>query len=210
MKTSTRRIVSLILNVLIVVSTIYVYRDATVYSWRFFTNLSNVFAATTSLIMVVFTVIQLIRERKGMAMEKPYWVSVVRLFAAVCMTLTFVIVAIFLSPMEVIHGKSYFRGFSGQLFHMHFLTPWLIIASFVFIDGSDKKPLFPPVALFPVAAYGIVYACFVLIVKKWPDFYGFTFGGNLLLSILMAIGIMLLSWGIATLLVKIKKRFSCE
>lgn len=210
MKTSTHRIVSLFLNVLIVVSTIYVYRDATVYSWRFFTNLSNVLAACTSLIMVIFTILELIRGRKGIALEKPYWVSVIRLFAAVCMTLTFVIVAIFLSPMEVIHGKSYFRGFSGQLFHMHFLTPWLIIASFVFTDGSDKKALFPPVALIPVTSYGIAYASFVVFMKKWPDFYGFTFGGNPLLSILMAVGILSLAWGLSTLLVKAKKRFSCK
>lgn len=208
MKTSTRRIVSLILNVLIVVSTIYVYRDATVYSWRFFTNLSNVLAACTSLIMVIFTILELIRGRKGTAAEKPYWVSVIRLFAAVCMTLTFVIVAIFLSPMDVIHGRSYFGGFSGQLFHMHFLTPWLTIATFVLTDGPDKKKLVPSVALIPVAAYGIVYAISVIFQKRWPDFYGFTFGGNTLLSILMAIGIMLLSWGLATLLVKSKKRFS--
>ena len=206
MKTSTRRIVSLILNAFIVVSTAYVYRDSTVETWRFFTNLSNVLAALTSLIMVVFSAIQLNRERKGVTSEKPFWLSVVRMFAAVCMTLTFVIVVIFLSPMEVIHGGSYFRGFSDQLFHMHFLTPILTIAAFLCFDGPDKKPLVSVVALVPVAVYGIVYACSVLFLKRWPDFYGFTFGGNPLLSVLMAVGIMLVAWGISTLLVKTKKR----
>lgn len=112
MKTSTRRIVSLILNAFIVVSTAYVYRDSTVEAWRFFTNLSNVLAALTSLIMVVFSAIQLNRERKGVTSEKPFWLSVVRMFAAVCMTLTFVIVVIFLSPMEVIHVRRQPAAFS--------------------------------------------------------------------------------------------------
>lgn len=83
----------------------------------------------------------------------------------------------------------------------------LIIASFVVTDGPDKKNLIPAIALIPVAAYGSAYASFVVFLKKWPDFYGFTFGGNPVLSVLMAIGIILVAWGLATLLVKAKKHF---
>ncbi|GEM_PF-398068 len=149
--------------------------------FRFFTIDSNVIALIGSLFCLIF-------QNPN---KRPKWVSIFQYMSTVAVTVTFLTVVFFLSPMAWI-GSGKFSGalmmFEGNVFVLHFTTPVLSIAALL-IQKTDnklaKKEIFW--SLLPTVLYSIVYITLVAFVKCWPDWYGFTFGGHFELAPVSAI-----------------------
>ena len=170
---------------------------------RFFTNLSNILAAIACVTTLVFNVKNAVRDEYLF----PRWVTLLKFSAITSIFLTFITVTVFLSPLIAFTGKSYFLLFKGNSFFVHFFNPVLAAAGFLTCerDGalSFKDSL---IAVTPVLLYAVLYTVMVVVVKAWPDFYSFTFGGRLW-AIAVSVPVMLGgSLGIANLLRAIRKK----
>ena len=176
------RLIGILLNLLIVLSTawavgVYFFMDADALGlsgtqcFRYFTTDSNVLALLVSLLMLVFQVRSFFR-----GVKIPEWVLILKFVGTVAVTLTLLTVVFFLVPTS--HGNP-LRFFAGNIFVLHLSTPVLCVVSLLFFE---REPVLPFRAvwfgLLPTVVYSFVYAG-MIVSKRWPDFYGFTFGGNL-------------------------------
>ena len=223
-KERLQNVLSLIFNLLIVVITVYamwynfrtdVIREETWFGndgwkcFRFFTVLSNVFVAIVSFTLLFYNVKNIIND----TFTLPKWILTLKFVSTVSVALTFVTVVFFLGPYVTFYGKSYFSMFTGNNFFMHLITPLLAIFGFIFCEKSDTfsfKNTFW--GLIPTALYSIVYVIMVVFVGKenggWEDFYGFTFGGHLWAAPLSAIAMLLATYGCASLIWFLHKKWN--
>ena len=149
-------------------------------SLKFFTNLSNLYVALTAFVMLVFNVKNAIDD----TYKFPKFAVILKFSGTVAVTVTFLTVALFLSPLVMQSGKSYFVLFEGNSFLLHFLTPVLAIISSLFFEGyKDLKFKYTLTGMLPTVIYSIPYTIMVVIVGEenggWADFYGFTLGGKM-------------------------------
>ncbi len=136
---------------------------------------SNVLCALASLVMIVFSIRCLMNKKSTI----PKWATTFKLAGATSLSLTFIVVTIFLGPIQVLQGRSYFNMFAGEMIFLHLLNPLIAAYSIMFIEKEnklDKKDHI--IALIPTIIYAIVYTTMVVILKRWVDFYYFTFGGR--------------------------------
>lgn len=170
---------------------------------RYYTTLSNVFCALAAGVTLFFNVRNVIEDR----FDFPVFVTLLKYSATAAITLTFLTVVLFLSPMIAISGKSYFTLFMGNSFFMHFLTPVLAILCFLLFERAGflkfRHTFF---AVLPPVVYSVVYFSCVLLFKCWPDFYNFTLGGTYWAIPLVIFGMYLLTYGIAVLLYFLHKK----
>ena len=183
MKTSrTSLLIGIVLNLVIVLSTlwavgVYFINDADALGlsgtqcFRYFTTDSNVLAMLVSLLMLVYLLRSFFRGA-----EIPEWVLILKFVGTVAVTLTFLTVVFFLIPTS--HGNP-MNFFAGNTFVLHFSTPVLCVLSLLLFERTPALPFRAVLfALLPTVVYSFVYAA-MIFTKRWPDFYGFTFGGNL-------------------------------
>lgn len=193
MNDKIKNIISMILNIIIIISTVYAIStfftgkvtegnmQVTGFAFlRFFTNLSNIFVSLASLIMLVFN----IKNIKSGTNEFPERVMTVKFIATVSVTVTFVTVVIFLAPLFASMGLGYLTLFKGSMFFLHFTTPIIAIISVLFFERCGNLAKKNAVlGLIPVFLYSIVYIVMVVFIGAenggWNDFYGFTFGGKM-------------------------------
>ena len=172
-------------------------------SFRYFTTLSNTFCAIASAITLIFNVKNVIRDRY----EFPKRVLVIKYVAICAVALTFITVALILSPMAAIFGDSYFTMFRGNGFFLHFLIPAISLFNFIFFE---KKPAlrFKCVfyALIPTVLYAALYGIMVAGLKEWPDFYSFSPNGNGALLPLIALSMLILSFIVSALVFLLRKK----
>lgn len=193
MTSKKKSIISLILNVIIIISTVYAIslfftttpdqgnmQVSGMEFLRFFTNLSNIFVSIAALVMIVFN----IRNLRTGSDFFPKWAMLLKFTATISVSVTFITVVVFLGPMFMAMGQSYWVIFAGNCFFLHFTTPVIAIISILFFEKCEtfeKKYAF--LGLLPTFLYSIVYVTMVVFVGKdnggWPDFYGFTFGGKM-------------------------------
>lgn len=178
-KTKIINICSLIVNVAIVVIAAYAVclmmiggkennMAAGVKTFRYFTNLSNILVAAATMFVIPFNINSIISGKN----ELPFWTAVCRFIGAVAVAETFITCVVFLGPTQ-----GFKLVFSGAGLYLHVIVPVLaIIAAALSENKIPFKLSF--LGLLPTALYSIVYTIEVLLVKNWPDFYGFTFGGN--------------------------------
>ncbi len=196
-KRTGKEIADLIINILIVVSTVvaiavYFFGGPdSLGSWgvgcfRYFTTDSNVLAAAASLIFIIY------KQKKT---DIPKWVHVLKFVGTVSVTITFLTVVFFLTPMSMLGGAGpqvILMFFGGNVFVLHFSTPVLSIISEIFLEKdapiSFKQALW---GLAPTAVYALVYLIMVVFVKSWYDWYGFTFGGRYELAPVSIAGMLL-------------------
>ena len=172
-------------------------------SLRYFTTLSNAFAAIAAGITLFFNVRNVIKD----SYEFPKWVLIIKYVATCTVALTFTTVALFLSPMILSYGKSYFTLFSGNGFFMHFLLPALSVANFIFFEKKPKLRFkYAFYALIPTITYAAVYAIMVTALKAWPDFYSFAPTGNGALLPVIALSMCILSFFVSAFLFLIRKK----
>lgn len=194
------KLISIIINLLIVVATTFIMIRAMVVGYRFgdivvppyqlsyfryFTNLSNIYAALVALFLINYILIHF-KDND----ELPKWVTRVQLGSTTGVALTFLTVLFFLAPTYAAKGNNYFVMFMDDMIFTHFLTPVLSVVVFIFFTKHHKvnykEALF---GVIPMAIYSCIYSPLVL-ANVWDDFYGFTFGGNWW-AIFLALPIML-------------------
>ena len=174
-----------------------------IQSFRYFTTLSNVFAALAAGIILVFNVKNVIRDKY----EFPKSALIIKYVATCAVALTFTTVALFLSPMILFYGQSYFTLFRGNGFFMHFLLPLLSIVNFIFFERKPRLHFkYAFYALLPTVAYAAVYAVMVTVLKKWPDFYSFTPKGNGVLLPVVTVLMLSLSFAVSAFVLFARKK----
>lgn len=106
---------------------------------------------------------------------------------------TFAVVMAFLGPT-----MGYGKMFKGMNLFLHLINPLLAAALWLLPDRGDPLPRRAVLwGAAPVAAYGAVYVTMVLLVRRWPDFYGFNAGGLWYVSYpAVMIGGALVAWAL--------------
>ena len=162
--------------------------------FRYFTNLSNMYGGLVSLVIALYLACHYEEE-----FYLPKWLRLLQFSVVVSLTLTFLTVLFFLVPAHVA-SPNFFDMFARDFFFFHFLNPVLSVVVFLCLTKGDKltwKECF--VGMVPMVIYAATYASCVL-TGAWPDFYGFTFGGQYWL-IALVLPIMLgATYGISVLL----------
>lgn len=156
---------------------------------RFFTLLSNMLCALSSLLLVT--------AAAGGHVPFPVWL--LRYIATAGVTVTLATVMIYLGP-----AAGYKAMLSGRDLYFHLIGPVLSVISFCFMERFFSLTL--PLSLtgvLPVAVYGGVYLYKVVLGPekgRWEDFYGYNRDGkwrrSLLLMILMTVLLCILLWGL--------------
>ena len=168
--------------------------------FRYFTIDSNILAAIASLLLLPCEV----RRITGKSDAVPPALSVLKLAGTAAVTITFVVVLVFLGPT-----MGYGKMFEGTNIFLHALCPVLAIVSFLFFDGGSPlsaKQSRP--ALLPTVVYGLVYLLMVVILTEakggWPDFYSFNARGLWPISVIVMFSVNVL---FVRLLRKLHNRF---
>ena len=172
-----------------------------------FTNQSNIFAAIASAVCLVFNIKNCVRKETAM----PYWAVLLQYVSACAVGLTFLTVLLFLAPMQVAMGNSYFRFFKGDMFFFHFLNPFLAGAVFVWANRRyrfGRKENVIGLAL--TVYYSILYTVMVVFAGRWTDFYGFTLGGHYALAPVACIILYAATYLIGWVLIRIHNRKLAE
>ena len=121
------------------------------------------------------------------------------LIAATSTMLTCLVVLFFLAPARATSGKDYFDMVLGPMFFLHFFNPILAAITLIFFADSHELTLKSRfLSLLPPAIYAIPYVINVVILKTWIDFYGFTFGGQLIFLPFVFASICLIVFAIAS------------
>lgn len=218
-------VLSLIFNICIVFFTVYaisfnfrndIVRDESWFgfiglkSLRFFTNLSNIFVAIASSILLAFNIKNLVKDEYSY----PKWLILLKFTSTVAVTVTFLTVVFFLGPLTAIYGETgYFSMFAHNNFFLHFLSPVLAIVSFILFERLDDfKFKYTVFGIIPIFLYSIVYFIMVVLVGEtnggWPDFYGFTFGGYSWAAVISVIVMFSATFAFAVCIRALQKRLN--
>ena len=182
----TRRVLSLAVNLLVAAVVFWAWGRVVfarneqgmlssrgLASLKYFTVLSNLFAAVASLIYAVCQ----IRALAGGA-GVPQWCLLLKYAATVSVGLTFAVVMAFLGP---VYG--YANMFQGSNFWFHLIVPLVCAAQWVLLDRDGSLP-FRAVyaAMLPMLLYAVGYVTNLLIhgISQHPnphDWYGFAVHG---------------------------------
>ena len=146
--------------------------SAGVRSLRYFTTLSNLLEGVAAAALAV----TLIRGKD------PAKLGVFKLVATAAVTLTFLVVVLFLGPLY-----GYPRMFRGANLWFHLIIPLVAIAEFIAFNGAEipkKKRLW--VVISPLV-YGTVYLINILMNgAEGNDVYGFTLWGYPVAAVIFA------------------------
>ena len=141
-------------------------------AFRYFTILSNIFCALSSLALLICEIAGSVPD--GILLWK---------FSGTCaVAVTFLTVMLFLGPVK----KSYKELLSGYNFFLHLLCPLLAIISYAAFERRAFGFVTVIFGVLPVILYTILYYYKVMMApegKKWEDFYGFNMSGKWPLSI---------------------------
>ena len=193
---------SLILNTFILVSVIWVVIILSIKSpssYRMFTTQSNLVCGVSAGIMLVYEILILFKKKE----ELPTWLKTFKMATTTGVTLTFLVVALYLGFVAVSQGYSYFIMFRNTNLFFHFLTPVVAIISFILFEGTKEIKLkYTFFNLIHMVCYTIFYAINVIIhlkpdgtVDRTYDWYYFVVGGIGLFP-LVIIGMLIATYGI--------------
>lgn len=215
MNTKTRNIIAIIVNIVTIVlisiamSKFFISTgDGNMQvhgfsSFKYFTNLSNYFAAFAALLCIPFEV----KNIKSGSGYLPRWVYLTKFFAAVSVTVTFLTCVFFLGPVNILvlapYGipplRAYTLMFSGITFTLHLVAPLLSIISVLFLEKTqDFSKKYVKYGVISVFLYAIVYIVMVAFIGPknggWTDFYHFTFGGKMYLAPVSGAVMLFVTW----------------
>ena len=153
-----------------------VLESSTLGIFRFFTFDSNLLMGITSLIFAS-------KEKKvlsGEIKDIPTWLYILKLVSTVSVTLTFVVVLVYLAP--ILEGGLMSLLQNSNLF-FHLIIPVLSITTFIFFEKTRKILFINNVcSLFPVITYGLFYFINVFIHlengKALPKYDWYHFAQN--------------------------------
>lgn len=160
----------------------------------FFTTDSNLLVALTSLLMLVYNFRNV---------EPPAWVMKLRLMGVTAVSLTIVTVLVFLTWYDYSRGGAQLALalYQKNCFLMHITTPMLAIISFTLLERTPNLTKVDALwGMLPMVIYAVVYLFLVVVTGVWEDWYGFTFGGNYLLTVVLLAAMNLATYAIAVVL----------
>ena len=161
-----------------------------------FTVESNIFLGLVAGASTFFGVRSLFNHR-----PLPKTLSTWYLIAASSAMLTCLTVVFFLAPVRAASGRNYFDMLVGPMFFFHFFNPVLAAITLIFFTDQNKLTLKSRLlSILPPAIYAIPYIINVAILKNWPDFYGVTFGGQLIFIPLVFLAFCLIIFAISSTL----------
>ncbi|MCR5847008.1 MAG: hypothetical protein K6G75_02660 [Lachnospiraceae bacterium] len=134
---------------------------------KFFTYLSNVLLAVSSLLIIVF--------------PNSFIAWMIKYTGTAAVSVTMVTVLVFLGPTI-----GYKKVLAGRELWMHLLNPLIAIITFAILERRSLSFLNSLFGMIPVILYGTMYYYKVLVAKeekRWDDFYGFNKGGKWYLAI---------------------------
>lgn len=215
MTKKTRNIIDLILNLAIILSTVWAVRLYYIMgpdalgsvgntSLKYFTTDSNILVAVAALVMLLYNIVRLFKPEAVI----PKWVSVFKYAGTSAVTLTLLTVVFFLGPVFAIQGgiQAYFRMFEGNIFALHLSTPVLAIISLLFFEKDNKFELGDTlIACLPSYIYSLVYFTMVVCLEKWTDWYNFTLGGKLYMIPVALVVMYLATYAISAVLRRLRK-----
>lgn len=147
------------------------------YGWMYiitYTVQSNILLGAVAAVGAVLGVLNL---RKNRPIPRKFLVWY--LTAAAAAMLTALTVIFFLAPARATTGKNYFDMLLGPMFFFHFFNPFLSAAAFIYLTPAIRFAKTDSYfSILPPVLYAVPYILNVVILKDWPDFYGFTFGGH--------------------------------
>lgn len=155
-----------------------------IISLKYFTVLSNLLMALIALACAVFE----LRVVRGASTDVPRALHLARFVGVNGITLTFMVVMVFLGPTI-----GYAAMFIGSNLFLHLIVPLLAIATLVVPQLGRFVPMrFAPMGVLPMAAYAVFYCGNITIngLTSGPygtDWYGFTMGGTVSLAVVLAI-----------------------
>ncbi len=170
------------------------------YSLRYYTVLSNLLQAVTS---VAYAVCAARVLKRG---SVPRGVLLLKYAAAVSVALTFAVVACFLGPLYGYRGM-----FLGSNFWFHMAVPLGAAFTFCALERDGALPFSWSLwALVPTVLYGLGYAANLAVNGlrangRSNDWYSFAWGGMKTVPLMFAV-ILLAAWGIALLLRRAKRK----
>ncbi len=209
-------ILNFILNIVIVLSTLvavgwYFVAEPDILGstgarcLRYFTTDSNLLAAAGSLVMVVLCA----KRMKNPAFSIPRWAVVLKFVGTVSVTITLLTVIFFLAPVAWMKNgiDRFFFFFRGNVFVLHLSTPVLALVSLLCFERGQMRTFRDALwGLVPTVAYSILYFIMVVIVERWTDWYGFTFGGKVYMIPISVASMYLVTLGVSALLWKLGKK----
>ena len=134
---------------------------------KFFTYLSNVLLAVSSLLIIVF--------------PQSFIAWMIKYTGTAAVSVTMITVLVFLGPTI-----GYKKVLAGRELWMHLLNPLIAIITFAILERRSLSFLNSLFGMIPVILYGTMYYYKVLVAKeekRWDDFYGFNKGGKWYLAI---------------------------
>lgn len=215
MKNKTRNFIDFILNLLIVICTVWAVGDYYISGpdalgsvgndcLKYFTTDSNILMGIAALIMLIYNVARFAKPDAVI----PKWVSVLKYTGTSAVALTFLTVIFFLGPVFAL--KSGINGFmlmyKGNVFVLHLSTPLLAIISLLFFEKDNafsKGDCL--IACLPSFIYSIVYFTMVVVLKQWNDWYNFTLGGKTFMIPVAMVSMYLATYVISALLRRLRK-----
>lgn len=171
--------------------------------FKFFTVDSNLFMGIVSILFVI----EETRLLKGKINSIPTSMYILKLMATTGVTLTFLVVFIYLAPLT---GSMYLMITNSNLF-FHLLIPILSIITFTLFEKNNRINFkYSFYGLITVIIYAIYYLINVLIhienniISPEYDWYYFVQNG-VRITIIIAIMILIISYTISFLLWKLNK-----
>ena len=183
---------SVVFNLIIVVCTAAAIRSGIIkggfkHMMRYFTTLPNLLCAFASLLVLLCRLFGTV----------PDWVLVLKHMGTVAVTITLLVVFLFLGPVS----KDFKGLLSGPSFFLHLFCPLLAIVSLLSWDSPKGGFGIVLLGALPALLYAGLYIQKVLLAppaKRWEDFYGFNKGGKWPVSAVAVVGggfiISLLYW----------------
>ena len=229
----TRKILSLLVNIYLFVSTAVICilafsspgrPGSQMYNFRgfrhfmFYTVDSNIFMSLCALLLIIYICLEKRRLARGKKIL-PDFVRFLYLAASVSVGVTFITVACFLSPGMALAGRSYFSLFTDNNLFLHLINPLVGCVDYIFFVPGGAPGAVPGVVpsrkislkdcligVIPTAIYAVVYVVNVVFTRAWPDIYNFTFGGNYMLAPVVIVIMLALAFGIAAFLTWLHNR----
>ena len=148
--------------------------------FKYFTIDSNVLIGVIALLYAIFDILFLLGKKE----ELPHWLSILKLLGTVGVVLTGLTVILFLVPVSVSNGNSFFALYTSWNFFFHFLIPLVSLIVFLFFENTKELVLRDTfIALIPMLAYTVYYMTAALThvengrVTQGYDWYGFVAAG---------------------------------
>ena len=148
----TRKILSLLVNIYLFVSTAVICilafsspgrPGSQMYNFRgfrhfmFYTVDSNIFMSLCALLLIIYICLEKRRLTRGKKLL-PDFVRFFCLAASVSVGVTFVTVACFLSPGQALAGRGYFSLFTGNNLFLHLINPLVGCVDFIFFVPAAR------------------------------------------------------------------------